>query len=146
MVSGQDWQPGGTLLTPRLPTSKSNSQLPTFPTCNSQRADGPGHRSRWRPGGLVAWIHIHLWPPVQLLLAGTGSSASAGTSPLVRRKINPLKEVIDVPGTGSVFRALSKIAEAAHGLNVSGAVIDEVHVHKSRDLIDAIEPTRIEAA
>jgi phage terminase large subunit-like protein len=34
---------------------------------------------------------------------------------------------------------LSKVAEAAHGLNVSGAVIDEVHVHKSRDLIDAIE-------
>lgn len=63
----------------------------------------------------------------------------ARTSPLVRSKINPLKDVIDVPGTGGVFRALSKIAEAAHGLNVSGAVIDEVHVHKSRDLIDAID-------
>ncbi|MFD8955688.1 terminase TerL endonuclease subunit, partial [Streptomyces anulatus] len=33
----------------------------------------------------------------------------------------------------------SKIAETAHGLNVSGAIVDEVHVHKRRDLIDAIE-------
>src|SRR5699024_5303512 len=40
--------------------------------------------------------------------------------------------------SGGIFRALSKLAEAAHGLNVSGAVIDELHVHKTRDLVDAI--------
>lgn len=44
-----------------------------------------------------------------------------------------------VPGNGSVFRPLSKVAELAHGLNVSGGVIDELHVHKSRHLVDAIE-------
>lgn len=38
----------------------------------------------------------------------------------------------------SFMRALSRAAEAAHGLNVHGAVIDELHVHKKRDLVDAM--------
>jgi len=61
------------------------------------------------------------------------------TSPFARKRVTALKEVITVPSTGSVFRALSRIAETAHGLNVSGGIIDEIHVHKSRGLIDAIE-------
>jgi phage terminase large subunit-like protein len=61
------------------------------------------------------------------------------TSPHARKRVKPLAEVIVDNKFGGVFRALSKIAEAAHGLNVSGAVIDEVHVHKKRDLVDAIE-------
>jgi phage terminase large subunit-like protein len=61
------------------------------------------------------------------------------TSKAARRRVRALAQVITVPHTGSVFRALSRIAEAAHGLNVSGGVIDEVHVHKSRHLVDAIE-------
>lgn len=63
----------------------------------------------------------------------------AQTSKAVKGRAEVLTSVIRVPRTGGVFRALSRIAETAHGLNVSGAVIDEVHVHKSRDLIDAIE-------
>jgi phage terminase large subunit-like protein len=63
----------------------------------------------------------------------------AETSKAVRGRVEILRNVLRVPRTGGVFRALSKIAETAHGLNVSGAIIDEVHVHKSRDLVDAIE-------
>lgn len=61
------------------------------------------------------------------------------TSPHARKRVRALAEVIADNKAGGVFRVLSKIAEAAHGLNVSGAVIDEVHVHKRRDLVDAIE-------
>jgi len=61
------------------------------------------------------------------------------TSPQASKKVRALAGVMTVPHTGGVFRALSKVAETAHGLNVSAAVIDEVHVHKRRDLIDAIE-------
>lgn len=61
------------------------------------------------------------------------------TSSAVRGRVEVLRGVIRVPRTGGVFRALSKIAETAHGLNVSGAIVDEVHVHKKRDLVDAIE-------
>lgn len=62
----------------------------------------------------------------------------ATTSRAVRGRAEVLTSVIRVPRTGGVFRALSRIAETAHGLNVSGAVIDELHVHRSRDLVDAI--------
>ncbi|MFI6228893.1 terminase large subunit [Micromonospora echinospora] len=61
------------------------------------------------------------------------------TSKAARGRVQALADVIRVPRTGGIFRVLSKVAEAAHGLNVSGAVVDEVHVHKRRDLIDAIE-------
>lgn len=61
------------------------------------------------------------------------------SSPAFRQRVTVLRDVIEYPSTGSVFRALSRIAEAAHGLNVHGGIIDELHVHKSRDLVDAIE-------
>ncbi|MFI6302163.1 terminase large subunit [Amycolatopsis thailandensis] len=61
------------------------------------------------------------------------------SSPAARKRVKPMAAVITVPRTGGVLRALSRIAETAHGLNVSGGVVDEVHVHKSRHLIDAIE-------
>lgn len=64
----------------------------------------------------------------------------AERSPDIRRRTGvPLASVIRVQKTFGVFRVLSKVAESVHGLNVSGAVVDEVHLHKKRDLIDAIE-------
>lgn len=61
------------------------------------------------------------------------------TSPYARRRTRALADVVADNKLGGIFRVLSKVAEAAHGLNVSGAAIDEIHVHKSRHLIDAIE-------
>lgn len=61
------------------------------------------------------------------------------TSPYARRRVRALADVVADNKMGGVFRVLSKVAEAAHGLNVSGGVIDEIHVHKRRDLVDAIE-------
>lgn len=82
--------------------------------------------------------------------AAAGDKAQAGrvfedakrmclTSKAARGKVQALANLIRVPKTGGIFRVLSRVAEAAHGLNVSGAVVDEVHVHRSRHLIDAIE-------
>lgn len=61
------------------------------------------------------------------------------TSPYARRRVRALADVVADDKHGGIFRVLSKVAEAAHGLNVSGAAIDEIHVHKRRDLVDAIE-------
>lgn len=60
-------------------------------------------------------------------------------SPHLRGKVKPLADLLRVPRTGSFFRVLSRVADAAHGLNVHGAVVDEIHVHRDRALIDAIE-------
>lgn len=62
------------------------------------------------------------------------------TSKNARSRIEPLKEVVRVPRTGSILRVLSRVAETAHGLNVSGAIIDEVHTLRlRRGLVEAIE-------
>lgn len=62
------------------------------------------------------------------------------TSKAARSRIEPLKEVVRVPKTGSILRVLSRVAETAHGLNVSGAIIDEVHTLRlRRGLVEAIE-------
>ena len=70
-----------------------------------------------------------------------GARQMALASPSLRKRIgvgNILGKLIRYPRNGGVMRALSKLAEAAHGLNVSGGAIDELHVHKTRDLVDAI--------
>lgn len=62
------------------------------------------------------------------------------TSPAARKRIEPLKDVVNVPATFGILRVLSRVAETAHGLNVSGAIIDEVHTLKlRRALVEAIE-------
>jgi phage terminase large subunit-like protein len=62
------------------------------------------------------------------------------TSPAARKRIEPLKDVVRVPRSMSILRCLSRVAETAHGLNVSGAVIDEVHTLRlRRALVEAIE-------
>lgn len=83
--------------------------------------------------------------------AAAGSTLQAGrvfddakrmllTAPAARKRVEPLKDVVRVPATNGILRVLSRIAETAHGLNVSGAVIDEVHTLRlRRALVEAIE-------
>lgn len=62
------------------------------------------------------------------------------TSPAARKRVEPLKEVVRAPATGGILRVLSRVAETAHGLNVSGGIIDEVHTLRlRRALVEAIE-------
>jgi phage terminase large subunit-like protein len=62
------------------------------------------------------------------------------TSPAARKRVEPLKEVVRVPSSGGILRVLSRVAETAHGLNVSGGIIDEVHTLRlRRALVEAIE-------
>jgi phage terminase large subunit-like protein len=60
-------------------------------------------------------------------------------SPALNKRCRSLRSTIEYPATDSVFTVVSSAGDLAHGLNVSGAVIDELHVHKKRDLVDAIE-------
>ena len=62
------------------------------------------------------------------------------TSDVAREKVKPYKALVEVPHTGSILRVLSRVAETAHGLNVSGAVIDEIHTLRlRRGLVEALE-------
>ena len=41
--------------------------------------------------------------------------------------------------TASLFKPLSRDSNTFQGINVHGAIIDELHVHADRDLIDNLE-------
>ncbi len=45
---------------------------------------------------------------------------------------------LEVPATGGIFRALTAEAESKHGFNTSGAIVDELHAHPTRDLFDVL--------
>lgn len=44
--------------------------------------------------------------------------------------------------SGSAFTVVSSAANALHGANLHGGIIDELHLHKSGDLVEAIETGR----
>lgn len=49
------------------------------------------------------------------------------------------KSQITQPKTTSVLKVVSSRGDLAHGANIHGALIDELHVHKNPDLLEAIE-------
>lgn len=63
----------------------------------------------------------------------------ATKSPALRPYVKPLSKRILHPPSNSYLEVVASVAEALHGGNIHGAVVDEVHLHKSPDLIEAIE-------
>lgn len=66
----------------------------------------------------------------------------ASASKAIRDKLGKRgiqRALLEHPVTGSIFRALSSDGSRQHGLNVHAAIIDEVHVHKNGDLVEALE-------
>lgn len=60
-------------------------------------------------------------------------------SPFLRRRIRTFKDNLNIPGTASKFEPLGRDADSMDGLNIHGAIIDELHAHKNRDVWDVIE-------
>jgi phage terminase large subunit-like protein len=48
------------------------------------------------------------------------------------------RDAIYVPSTNSVMKVLSAEAYSKEGLNVSRAIVDEIHAHKNRELFDVL--------
>lgn len=65
--------------------------------------------------------------------------ALAAKSPALKPHVRPLAKKILHPVSGSYFEVVSSVAEAAHGGNIHGAVVDELHLHPTGDLVEAIE-------
>lgn len=58
--------------------------------------------------------------------------------PSLASRVKLYRNSIAVPSTASRFITVSSDAGMAHGLNLSCAIVDEVHVHKSRELADTL--------
>lgn len=63
----------------------------------------------------------------------------AAQAPDLRDHVKPLRDRIFHPRSGSYFAVMSAVGDAIHGASPHGAFVDEVHIHKSRDLIDAVQ-------
>lgn len=61
------------------------------------------------------------------------------SSPSLRKRLRVLRDSITVPGTAGKFEPLGRDSDSMDGLNVHGAIIDELHAHKTRDLWDVLE-------
>lgn len=60
-------------------------------------------------------------------------------SPDLTPYVKTLQHRIVHSPTASYFAVVSKVAEALHGANIHGAIVDELHVHKTPDLVEAVE-------
>lgn len=60
-------------------------------------------------------------------------------SPDLSQRLEVNRDVIAYPARWSKFEVLSADADRKHGMNVHGGTIDEVHVHKNRELLEVIE-------
>ena len=65
--------------------------------------------------------------------------AIAEKSPDLGPYVKTLASKIVHPGSGSYFQAVASVGDLLHGANIHGAVVDELHVHKTRDVVDAVE-------
>jgi phage terminase large subunit-like protein len=63
----------------------------------------------------------------------------AEKSPDLAPYVKALAGKIIHPGSGSYFQVVASVGDLLHGANVHGAVVDELHVHKTRDVVDAVE-------
>lgn len=59
-------------------------------------------------------------------------------SPTLSALTKVYRRELVVPATSSVYRVISAEAYSKHGMNLSGAVVDELHAHENRELLDVL--------
>ena len=62
-----------------------------------------------------------------------------GSSPALKRRVGILINNLHVAATASRFMPLSSDSSTMDGLNVHGAIIDELHAHRTRHVVDVLE-------
>lgn len=62
----------------------------------------------------------------------------AASAPGLKGRVRPLTNRIVHQASGSYFAPVSNIADAQHGGNIHGALIDELHVHKNPEMVDVL--------
>lgn len=60
-------------------------------------------------------------------------------SPPLGKHFQAFQSKIVHPASGSVFEPVANVGDAQHGRDLHGGIVDEVHLHKTNDLIEAIE-------
>ena len=75
----------------------------------------------------------------QARIAHQEATRMVKSSPLLRKRIRIFKDNLHNEKTASKFEPLGRDADSTDGLNVHGAIVDEVHAHPNRDMWDVLE-------
>ncbi len=75
----------------------------------------------------------------QARIAHSEATRMVKASPQLRREITIFKDNLHIEGTASKYEPLGSDSNTMDGLNVHGAIVDEVHAHKNRDVWDILE-------
>lgn len=60
-------------------------------------------------------------------------------SPGLAKRIVKFRDNMNIPATASKFEPLGSDEDTLDGLNIHGAIVDELHAHKKRDLLDVLD-------
>lgn len=75
----------------------------------------------------------------QARIAHSEATRMVKGSPYLRRVIRVVKDNLHIIDTASKFEPVGRDADSLDGLNIHGAIVDEVHAHKTRDMWDILE-------
>lgn len=75
----------------------------------------------------------------QAIIVHSEATRMVRSSPSLKRRVGIFKNNLHILETASKYEPLGADADSLDGLNVHGAIIDELHAHKKRDLWDVIE-------
>ncbi len=101
-------------------------------------------------GGIAIYLTCADGEPGAQVVAAATSERQAGfvfqpvkqlaeKAPRLKGHVQPLKKKIIHTRSGSYFEVVSSVADAQHGANLHGGIVDELHVHKTPDLVETIE-------
>jgi phage terminase large subunit-like protein len=75
----------------------------------------------------------------QARIAHSEATRMVKSSPHLRKVIRVVRDNLNIPDTASKFEPVGRDADSLDGLNVHGALLDELHAHKTRDMYDIME-------
>ena len=127
---------------------KRSNGLRRFRMAHLELARGNGKTTLLSAGGLYllvadgepgAEVYCAATKKDQAKILFSEAERMRAASPSLKKRIASFRNNMNIPGTASKFEPLGADADTMDGLNVHGAIIDEFHEHKSRELLDKLQ-------
>lgn len=104
----------------------------------SEWAGGLGCLLTFADGEPGAQVYCAAADREQARLVFTAAKTMVAAEPELARRGNTYTNSIVVEETGSTFKVVSAEAYSKHGINAHGIIIDELHAHENRELVDVL--------
>lgn len=75
----------------------------------------------------------------QALLTHSEATRMVKKSPYLKSQVGIFRHNLHIEKTASKFEPLGRDSDSCDGLNIHGAIVDELHAHKTRDMWDVLE-------